>query len=200
MVADTVEDSQLTTGRRSEGVFFAARSFIGKSVHGIGVLIATSMLTAIGFPQDARPGEVDPVVVAKLGTAYLPLLGALYLASIGFVAAYRLSRSDHEANLARLSEILNKYADTEVLVEGHTDSTGPRDHNMDLSLRRAQSVTNQLAGHNVLTSRLNMMGYGPDQPVESNTSPAGRQANRRVDLAIYANDKLKKTAEKQAQG
>jgi outer membrane protein OmpA-like peptidoglycan-associated protein len=109
-------------------------------------------------------------------------------------------KPEARANLTRLSEILNKYADTEVLVEGHTDSTGPRDFNMDLSLRRAQSVTNELAGHNVLISRLNMMGYGPDQPVEPNTSPVGRQANRRVDLAIYANDELKKAAEKQAQG
>jgi outer membrane protein OmpA-like peptidoglycan-associated protein len=109
-------------------------------------------------------------------------------------------KPEAQANLARLSEILNKYADTQVLVEGHTDSTGPRDFNMDLSLRRAQSVTNQLAGHNVLASRLNMMGYGPDQPIEANGTAAGRQANRRVDLAIYANDKLKKVAEEKAQG
>jgi outer membrane protein OmpA-like peptidoglycan-associated protein len=107
-------------------------------------------------------------------------------------------KPEGQANLTKLAGILNKYPDTEILIEGHTDSTGTRDFNMDLSRRRAQSVANELAGRQVLVSRLNQMGYGPDQPVASNTSPAGRAANRRVDLAIYANDKLKKAAEKQA--
>jgi Na+/melibiose symporter-like transporter len=103
MVADTVEDSQLKTGRRSEGVFFAARSFIQKSVHGIGVLTATLVLSAIEFPRDAKPGEVDPAVVAKLGWIYAPALVAVYLMSLLFIAAYRISRATHLANLERLA-------------------------------------------------------------------------------------------------
>jgi Na+/melibiose symporter-like transporter len=103
MVADTVEESQLATGRRSEGVFFAARSFIGKSVHGIGVLTATLLLAAIGFPQDAQPGDVELEVVARLGIAYVPALFVLYVLSLLFVAAYRISRETHEANLRRLA-------------------------------------------------------------------------------------------------
>ena len=104
-----------------------------------------------------------------------------------------------QTNLTKLAGIFNKYPDTEILIEGHTDSTGTRDWNMDLSMRRAQTVANALSRQQVLVSRLNQMGYGPDQPVASNTSPAGRALNRRVDLAIYANDKLKGTAEKQAE-
>jgi len=103
-------------------------------------------------------------------------------------------------NLARLAGILNKYPDTEILVEGHTDSTGTRDFNMDLSRRRSQSVANLLAGHQVMVSRITQMGYGPDQPVATNTTAIGRSQNRRVDLAIYANDKLKKAAEKKVEG
>lgn len=99
-----------------------------------------------------------------------------------------------EADLQRLAVILNKYEDTKVLIEGHTDSTGPRDHNLNLSLRRAQAVSNQLTTHTVIATRLTMMGYGPDQPVALNTTTDGRQANRRVDIAIYANDKLKGVA------
>lgn len=102
MVADTVEDSQLTTGRRSEGVFFAARSFIAKAVHGIGVLTATLLLGAIDFPQGARPGEVDPGVIANLGLAYIPAITGLYVLSLAFIAAYRISRAMHEENLQRL--------------------------------------------------------------------------------------------------
>jgi Na+/melibiose symporter-like transporter len=103
MVADIVEESELTTGRRSEGVFFAARSFIGKAVHGIGVLTATMLLAAIQFPQDAKPGEVDPGIIFNLGLAYVPAVFGVYMISVLFVAAYRISRATHEANLERLT-------------------------------------------------------------------------------------------------
>ncbi len=103
-------------------------------------------------------------------------------------------------NIDKLATILLKYPDTEIIVEGHTDSTGSREHNMDLSIRRAQSVSNDLALGDVHITRLHVMGYGPDQPVEPNKTRRGRQANRRVDLAIYANGKLKRTAEKQIGG
>jgi len=105
-----------------------------------------------------------------------------------------------QTNLTNLAAILNKYEDTEVLVEGHTDSTGPRDHNMNLSLMRAQAVSNHMTGLQVMPTRFRMMGYGPDQPVALNSTAAGRQANRRVDIAIFANDKLKGAAEKQVEG
>lgn len=104
MVADTVEDSEIATGRRSEGVFFAARSFIMKSVHGVGVMTATMLLAVIHFPQDAKPGEVDASVIFDLGLVYAPVLLVLWAASIAFIAAYRISRATHEANLDRLSE------------------------------------------------------------------------------------------------
>ena len=107
-------------------------------------------------------------------------------------------KPEARTNLTKLAGILKKYPDTQVLVEGHTDSTGKRDYNMDLSLRRAQSVANQLTGEQVMATRLTMMGYGPDQPVATNTTAEGRQMNRRVDLAIFANDKLKKVAEQEA--
>ncbi|MCP4686107.1 MAG: OmpA family protein [bacterium] len=98
-------------------------------------------------------------------------------------------------NLTKLSAILNKYGDTEILVEGHTDSTGTRDYNLTLSMRRAQSVANHMTNLQVMANRFRIMGYGPDQPVATNTTSSGRQANRRVDIAIFANDKLKGTAE-----
>jgi outer membrane protein OmpA-like peptidoglycan-associated protein len=63
---------------------------------------------------------------------------------------------------------------------------------------RAQSVSNYLAGQNVLEPRFTTMGYGESQPIATNDTADGRAANRRVEVAIYANDKLKKTAEKKA--
>jgi glycoside/pentoside/hexuronide:cation symporter, GPH family len=103
MVTDTVEDSELATGRRSEGVFFAARAFIAKSVSGVGVFSATLLLAAIGFSEGAAPSDVDPAVVHRLGLVYVPLLTTLYAVSIALIAGYRISHATHEENLRRLA-------------------------------------------------------------------------------------------------
>ena len=105
-----------------------------------------------------------------------------------------------KTNLEKLAVILNKYPDTEILIEGHTDSTGSADHNMDLSIRRAQSVSGHLATNNVMATRFNVVGYGKTQPVADNATVDGRMMNRRVEIAIFANDKLKGTAEKKTKG
>jgi outer membrane protein OmpA-like peptidoglycan-associated protein len=109
-------------------------------------------------------------------------------------------RPEARQNLEKLAGILNKYEDTNILIEGHTDSTGPEDYNIDLSRRRAQSVSHHLATLNVATSRFSVIGYGEMQPVATNDTPDGRQLNRRVELAIMANEKLKKAAREQATG
>jgi GPH family glycoside/pentoside/hexuronide:cation symporter len=103
MIADVVEDSELKTGRRSEGTFFAAISFVQKSVSGIGIFASTLLLGVIGFPQGAQPGEVATNVVRNLGLVYVPLIVGLYLVSIAFLAAYPISRARHEENLRRLA-------------------------------------------------------------------------------------------------
>jgi Na+/melibiose symporter-like transporter len=104
MVADVVEDSELRTGRRSEGVFFAARSFVQKAVHGIGAFSATMILTAIEFPKGAAPGEVEPEIIRHLALVYVPSLMVVYLIALGFLTGYRISRETHAANLQKLAE------------------------------------------------------------------------------------------------
>ncbi len=101
-----------------------------------------------------------------------------------------------KTNLSELAETLKKYDDTNILVEGHTDITGTREYNMVLSDKRAQSVADYLKSLGVAGKRLTTEGYGPDQPVANNDSDYGRQQNRRVEVAIFANEKLKKKAEK----
>jgi outer membrane protein OmpA-like peptidoglycan-associated protein len=103
-------------------------------------------------------------------------------------------------NLTNLAEILNKYPDTEILIEGHADATGTEEWNLELSKLRAQSVSNYLAQKQVMETRFTTMGYGESQPIASNDTSAGRAQNRRVEVAIYANDKLKKAAEKKTAG
>ena len=101
-------------------------------------------------------------------------------------------------NLTNLATVLNKYDDTNILIEGHTDTDGSEEHNFALSERRARSVSMELAQHSVPSARMTIMGYGEAQPVADNGTSWGKQANRRVEIAIMANDELKKAAEKQA--
>jgi outer membrane protein OmpA-like peptidoglycan-associated protein len=105
-----------------------------------------------------------------------------------------------QTNLAELAKILNKYPDTNILIEGHTDSTGTDDYNMTLSKDRAQAVALYLATVEVKSTRFSTAGYGETQPIVMNDTPEGRQKNRRVDVAVIANDKLKKAAEEKAKG
>ncbi|MFQ5638743.1 MAG: OmpA family protein [bacterium] len=97
-------------------------------------------------------------------------------------------------NLAKLSKILNKYKDTSILLEGHTDATGSEEYNLKLSQLRAQTVSNYLVALGVNPQRFTIMGYGETQPISSNETILGRQENRRVEVAIFANEKLKKIA------
>jgi outer membrane protein OmpA-like peptidoglycan-associated protein len=103
-----------------------------------------------------------------------------------------------QQNIAKLAETLKKYEDTNVLIEGHTDATGSEEYNLNLSRLRAQSVANYLSTLNVSATRFTIMGYGEGQPIATNDTDEGRAANRRVEIAIMANDKLKKVAEEKA--
>jgi outer membrane protein OmpA-like peptidoglycan-associated protein len=103
-----------------------------------------------------------------------------------------------QENLVKLTTILQKYDDTNVLVEGHTDATGTEDYNMQLSLRRSSTVATFLAGQGVAAARLSAVGYGEIQPIATNETADGRQQNRRVEVAIWANDELKSAAKRQA--
>jgi len=105
-------------------------------------------------------------------------------------------RPASQSDVAKLAATLQKYNDTNVLIEGHTDNTGTDAINQPLSERRAQAVANDLTGKGVDSSRISTKGLGSTDPVADNTTVEGRQANRRVEVAIFANEKMKKAAEK----
>jgi outer membrane protein OmpA-like peptidoglycan-associated protein len=107
-------------------------------------------------------------------------------------------RPDAQIELTKLAEILVKYEDTDILLEGHTDSSGADDYNQALSERRAAAVKAFLVTHGVKGVRMTTIGYGESQPIADNETVEGKQANRRVEVAIMANEDLKKAAENQA--
>jgi len=101
-----------------------------------------------------------------------------------------------QTDIAQLAETLKKYPDTNIIIEGHTDNTGSRELNQSLSEERAQAVADYAASLGVDRSRITTKGYAFDQPIADNSTEAGRQQNRRVEIAIFANEKMKKAAEK----
>lgn len=104
MVADLVEESELKTGRRSEGVFTAAVTFVRKSVQGFGVMAATVVLTLAQFPSGADVEEVSPDAVWRMGAYYVPLVLTLWMSMIAAISSYRIERDTHEQNLKKLQK------------------------------------------------------------------------------------------------
>jgi len=100
-----------------------------------------------------------------------------------------------KANIETLARILNKYPDTNILIEGDTDNEGTNEYNQKLSERRAQSVADYQKRQGVSGSRISTVGLGELNPVASNETAAGRQQNRRVEVAIFANEKMKDAVE-----
>lgn len=96
--------------------------------------------------------------------------------------------------LADFAKTLNKYQDTDVRIEGHADATGPEDHNLKLSKQRADVVGSYLETLGVKTSRIDEIGYGETQPLADNSTESGRKKNRRVDIAVFANQKMQRDA------
>lgn len=95
-------------------------------------------------------------------------------------------RPEAQANLRSLANSLGKYPGTDILIVGHTDQTGSASYNQTLSERRASSAANYLISQNVSSSRVDTKGRGENEPAASNDTEAGRQQNRRVAVAIYA--------------
>jgi Na+/melibiose symporter-like transporter len=103
MMADLVEDSEIRTARRSEGILFAAATFARKAVQGFGVLAASAVLALVQFPKGVAPGQVPDETIYRLGLYYAPTLFVLWVLAIASLKLYRIDRSTHEENLRTLA-------------------------------------------------------------------------------------------------
>jgi outer membrane protein OmpA-like peptidoglycan-associated protein len=93
-------------------------------------------------------------------------------------------KSSFYAVLDSVALVLKKFNQSAIQVSGHTDSTGSRQYNQELSLRRAQTVAYYLQRHGIDSGRMNVAGYGEDRPIADNSTPYGRSQNRRVEIEI----------------
>ncbi|KGE88923.1 MAG: OmpA family protein [Phaeodactylibacter xiamenensis] len=166
----------------------AAGVIIGSAIGGTaGALIGNYMdKQAEEIEEDLEDAEVERVGEGILITFDSGLLFDL--------DSYQL-RAETKENLTELSDALKEYDETNIIIEGHTDSQGTDSYNQRLSERRARSVSGYLAKQNVSSSRFTVRGYGEEKPVATNETAAGRQENRRVEVAIVANEDLKEAAQ-----
>ncbi|MBJ7411800.1 MAG: MFS transporter [Phenylobacterium sp.] len=104
IIADVVEDAEVKTGRRSEGLLLSANNLFRKVISGMGVFIATGVLTLIAFPDKAERGQVPPEVLQNLGLAYIPTIVGLYGIAIGLLLTYNINQKRHDENLAKLAD------------------------------------------------------------------------------------------------
>ena len=115
---------------------------------------------------------------------------------------FAFSKSDlgdaAKTNLNNLVNVLNKYPNTNIEVQGHTDARGTDEYNMGLSERRAAIVADYLKAQGIAGARITTKGYGESAPAYTNDTDEGMAQNRRVEFLITANDKMKEDAKKQA--
>jgi GPH family glycoside/pentoside/hexuronide:cation symporter len=103
MIADVVEDSEIKTGRRNEGLFFAGNSFLAKAVTGLGLLGSGLLLWVSGFPTAAIPGKVDPAIVHHFAVIYLVTITIVYGLGIIVLSMFPITRETHQENLKTLA-------------------------------------------------------------------------------------------------
>ena len=164
----------------------------------IGATVGGATGAVIGHKMDKQAEEIKKTVpdakVERVGEGIVVEFSSSVL--FGFDQS-NLS-AEAKSNLDKLVKVLNTYPDTDIEVQGHTDSKGSESYNKDLSVKRAASVSSYLTSKGIRNSRVSLRGFGESVPKYDNETADGRTQNRRVEFLITANEKMKAEAEKEA--
>jgi outer membrane protein OmpA-like peptidoglycan-associated protein len=175
-------------------------AFIGKAAGNtalgaiIGGAVGGTAGGVIGHKMDKQAAEIQQTVpgatVIRQGEGIIVKFDSGILFDVDKTGLKPVAKT----NLESLSASLTKNPQTNILIVGHTDDTGSDQHNMDLSVRRAEAVKSYIVAGGVDGSRLTTSGKGETEPIADNTTVDGRAQNRRVEIAIVANDQMKAQA------
>jgi outer membrane protein OmpA-like peptidoglycan-associated protein len=161
----------------------------------IGAAVGGGAGYLIGHHMDKQAQEIKQAVpdaqVERVGEGINMTFNSGLLFTINSSALSEAAKT----NLEKVASVFVKYPETNILIEGHTDNTGPADYNMELSKKRAYSVSEFLQSKGVAANRLDIKWYGETQPKVPNTTDANRTLNRRVEVGIMANDQMKQNAQ-----
>jgi outer membrane protein OmpA-like peptidoglycan-associated protein len=159
----------------------------------IGAVVGGTAGAIIGHQMDQQAKELQQNIpgatVARVGEGIAVTFASGLLYDFDSDAV----KADAAQNLKNLAASLQKYPNTDLLIVGHTDAVGADDYNQSLSQRRASAAANYLASQGVTSARLRSLGRGETEPLATNDTEAGRQLNRRVEIAIVANESARKS-------
>jgi outer membrane protein OmpA-like peptidoglycan-associated protein len=203
VLAGCASTSKKTTGTAvGVGVGGAIGAVIGNQTGStargaiIGAVVGGAAGMIVGARMDKQAAdlrqEIPGATITRVGE------GIVVTFASGLMYDFDSDRVRDEAakNLRSLSESLDRFPDTDVLIVGHTDAAGTASYNEALSQRRASSASNYLISQGVKSTRLRASGRGEMEPIATNDTEIGRQQNRRVEIAIYANSAGRASASK----
>lgn len=167
----------------------------------IGAAVGGVVGTIIGKRMDKQAREIQNELpgaeVERVGEGIVVTFDEG--SGVRFATNQSTLNSEAQSNLLKLATVLKNNPGEELLVSGHTDSTGDENYNLELSRKRAQSVMDFLASNGVPRTQIAMTYYGETSPVADNSTPAGRAQNRRVEIGIVAGEQMRRDAEREAQ-
>ena len=152
----------------------------------IGAAVGGTVGAIIGHQMDQQAKEIKQNVpgatVARVGEG----IAVTFASGLLYDFDSDVVRVDAAQNLRSLAASLAKYPNTDLLIVGHTDAVGTGEYNQTLSQRRATAAANYLVSQGVSAARIRSVGRGETEPIATNDTEAGRQLNRRVEIAIVA--------------
>jgi outer membrane protein OmpA-like peptidoglycan-associated protein len=162
----------------------------------IGAAVGGGAGAIIGHSMDKQAEEIKKTVpdarVERVGEGIV----VEFNSNVLFAFDKSNLSDDSKASLNKLVKVLNSYSDTNIEVQGHTDSKGSTSYNQNLSAQRASVVTDYLDRNGIMQSRLAVKGFGESSPKYTNETSEGRAQNRRVEFLITANEKMIEDARK----
>jgi outer membrane protein OmpA-like peptidoglycan-associated protein len=163
----------------------------------IGAVVGGTAGAIIGDQMDKQADElkqdIPGATVERVGEG----IQVTFASGLLFDFDSDVIRGEARTNLNALAANLDKYKDRDLLIVGHTDAVGSSEYNEDLSVRRAEAAARYIRNQGVNES-IETRGRGEYEPVASNDTESGRSQNRRVEVAIYANEELRQRAMDQA--
>lgn len=192
--------------QKGAGIGIAAGAIVGGLIGGniggalIGAAIGGAAGGLIGNHMDKQANKISEAVpgaeVKRVGEG----IQIIFDDKSGVNFAFNSSdlTADAKKNLDAVAEIFIEFPDTDLMVEGHTDSVGNDDYNMKLSKRRADSVVNYLKSKGVASRRFSVKAFGESAPRFDNATKEGQAKNRRVEIGVSANEEMIQDAKAQA--
>ena len=188
-LSNTTKGTTIGTGAGA-GVGALAGKALGSTVKGalIGAVVGGAAGNIIGHRMDQQAEELEQSLrdaeIQRVGE------GIAITFDSGLLFGFDESEIQPDArdNLTRLAASLNNYSDSDIVIVGHTDSSGSEEYNLGLSNRRSDAAKTYLVSRGIPSARIQAQGRGELEPIADNNLEEGRAQNRRVEVAIIASE------------